>query len=264
MTAMDSFDRFWNEFQAKFSRAPVWLPGVPMQLGDIGVIDRRGYIRQANLTEDFDIQFEQQASDASPEYYVSSSHARSQDFDATTSTPDAFGAVAQLAASMQVSFSASDAFVVRANQVQSVRIKNVLAVEREIQFRPDVSAYWKRDWIYVQEVVTAQPCIMLVSAASGGNATIKAKVSGALVSFAQLFNAGAALSMGANAAIDQYVLSSDRTALMWRGRWLKRRGFQDRGGDDERGTPEDNDDAEEYPYEDFDDPSLFGRDVPPT
>jgi hypothetical protein len=247
---MTSLDEFWDEFQVKFSRAPVWLPGTKMQLGDIGKIDRRGFIRIANLRQDYGIAYEEQPSSVDSEYYVSSANATSRDFDAGGSAPGAVAAGAQLEAGMQISFEAEKAFVVRAKGVRAARIENVLAVEDEIRQKK----FWRRNWIYVQEVVTAQPCILIVSASSGGGATIKAATSGGLVGFGQLLEAGAKLRVDSQSALDQCFVSSDRAALMWRGRWLRRWKFHDLDRDTADDGPSD-------AYEDFDDPTQFEREI---
>ena len=45
---MSSFDNFWDEFQDYFGRAPgLASPGRRCRLGEVGVIDRRGYLHGA-------------------------------------------------------------------------------------------------------------------------------------------------------------------------------------------------------------------------
>jgi hypothetical protein len=160
---------------------------------------------------------------------------------------------------MRVSFSAAGGFVVRANKVQGSRITNVLSVEDQIQHKHAEQPFWHKEWIYVQEVVFAEPCILIVSAASGAQATVRAAASAGLTSFVQLLDAGSALSLSEQSSIDQYVATPMRTPLMWRGRWLRgllRKKFVSRGGWDEHEVR-----AAEQLYEDFDEPAAFDRDI---
>jgi len=254
---MSTFSEFWDEFQARFSRAPVWLPGTSMRLGDIGIVDRRGFIGLTSLSR-LGITFEEQPSDAQVEYYASSEHASSRDVDLRGSLSDPTGAIGQAEAGMHMTFSAARAFVVRAARVKGVKITNVLEVEAEIRRRRSAGSSWEKDWIYVQEVVTARPCIMVVSEASGAETTVKATGSGTgFAGFAQLLGAGAVLQLTGDVSSVQQIVTGERAPFMWRGRWLRgalRQRFVDRGSLDEETTAG-------SLYEDFDDPSAFERDV---
>ena len=255
---MGDFDDFWGAFQERFSRAPVWLPGTPMALGDVGVIDRRGYLRIARLS-DFGISFEEDSVSVESEYSVTSACATTEDFDAKASGSDPSGALSSAEAGMRVSFSAGGGFVVRAMKVLGSRIPNVLSVEEQIRRKQAEKAFWNREWIYVQEVVSAEPCIMIVSNASGAHATVRASINAGLNSFVQLLAAGSALSLSEQSSIDQYIATQTRTPFMWRGRWLRgrlKKKFFDRGPEDE-----DEGGAVEQLFVDFDETAAFDRDL---
>jgi len=254
---MSSLEDFWGEFQERFSRTPVWLPGTPMALGDVGVIDRRGYIQIARLS-DFGISFEENAVSVESECSVTSASARTEDFAAGATRSDPSGALSSADAEMRVSFSAAGGFIVRAMKVQGSRIPNVWSVEEQIRRKQAEKPFWNREWIYVQEVVSAEPCIMIVSKASGAHATVRASVSAGLTTFVELLAAGSTLSLSEQSSIDQYVATQTRTPFMWRGRWRGRlkRGFFDRGSGDE---VEDGTAQQLYRY--FDEPAAFERDL---
>jgi len=255
---MGTFDDFWGAFQERFSRAPVWLPGTPMALGDIGVIDRRGYIHIARLS-DFGISFEEESVPVESEYSVTSACARTEDFGGKAEASDPSGALSSAEVGMRVSFSAAGGFVVRAMKVQGSRIPNVLSVEERIRRKNAEKLFWHREWIYVQEVVFAEPCIVIVSAASGAHATVRASINAGLNSFVQLLGAGSALSLSEQSSIDQYVATPTRTPFMWRGRWqrgLLRQSFRDRGLGDEHEVR-----AAKQLFLDFYEPAAFDRDL---
>lgn len=273
---MSTFDNIWNEFMVRFSRAPVWLPGTSMSLGDIGIIDRRGYIRLTSLSE---LEINYREGPPQPQvqttYYAFSKGVTIKDIELTGGVTDPTGAVGKAEAGMHMTFSAEKAFVLRAAHAGGKAIANVLDVENEIRRRHAVRPFWEKDWIYVQEIVTAQPCIMVVSEASGAKATVKATGSGpGLSGFGQLFEAGAALELSGEVSSIQQIVTSERTPFMWRGRWLRgklRKQFGDRGNavgktaDDEALAEDDSllaDDDElagEDSYVNFDDPTVFAR-----
>ena len=255
---MSSFDDFWTAFQDRFSRVPVWLPGTAMALGEVGVIDRRGYLKVSRLS-DFGIRFEEELAQVESEYSVTSACARTEDFvvKAVGSEPSGFLSPAE--AGMRVSFSAAGGFVLRAMKVQGSRIGNVWSVEEQIRRKQAEQPFWNREWIYVQEVVSAEPCIIIVSKASGAHATVRASISAGLNSFVQLLAAGSALSLSEQSSIGQYVATQTRTPFMWRGRWQRGRlnkQFFDRGSGDEG-----EDRAAEQLFLNFDEPAAFDRDL---
>jgi hypothetical protein len=103
-------------------------------------------------------------------------------------------------------------------------------------------------------VVTAQPCIMVVSDASGAEATVKAAGSGpGLAGFAQLFEAGTSLRLSGAVSNVQQVVTRERAPLMWRGRWLHgllRKSWISRDHKGEETIPP-------FMFDDFDDPTVF-------
>jgi hypothetical protein len=251
---MSDFENFWDEFNARFSRAPVWLPGLSIALGDIGSIDKRGFSRLAGLS-DFGINFETlESTDIQPDYSVTSEHAHVTDLNVEAGA-DLPGTQAPAEAKLQVSFGKANAFVVRAGRVQGSRIHNVLAVEAQIKARQATNPFWEKNWIYVQEVVTAQPCIFIVSATAGATSTITATANGGIGSFAQLLNAGAGLNFSSQSTSTQEVVSAARAPFLWRGRWLRgaiREKWVSRGSADSAEQ-----EAVAALYQDFDEPSLF-------
>jgi hypothetical protein len=253
---MSSFRFFWDEFQERFSRAPVWLPGSQMELGDIGIIDRRGWLRVAALG-DFGIEFDVTPSEVKSDYSVNSTSATTDDFAIEASLEDPAANLASIGTALRVNFSESGGFVVRARRVEASRIKDVLEVENRIRDLHARNSFWQRRWIYVQEIVTAKPCILMVAGASGSSATLRAEGRAGLGSLLEAMDAGSHATLSENRSVDQYIATPERAPLMWRGRWLRgflAQKFVSRGAGDA---------SEELAvselYEDFDDPEAFER-----
>jgi len=251
---MTDLRKFWDEFMVRFSRAPVWLPGTAMAPGDVGTIDHRGWLRLTHLT-DFDIEpCISVDADAQSEYDVTSKDAFVWESPVESS---AGGLGRQPAPLVKVDFEfrRAQAYVLRAKRVEAARVNNTLEVERQILTRQARNPFWGRNWIYVQEVVTAQPCLMIVSDSGGAKATVTAHAPLGAEGLMGAFGVAAGLALQCQSEGVHRVVSEKRAAFMWRGRWapgLFRSRFVSRAGSDEELG------CDSSVFEPFDEPELFG------
>lgn len=259
---MSSFRDLWDEFTVRVSRPPVWLPGTAMELGDIGVIDRRGYLRVSKLA-DHGIRFDIQDCSVPVEYDVNSSNASTHDFGMSVGTADPTAVVGSASAGLRASFTAGWGFVLRASAVQGKRIENVLEVENQIREKQAAERFWQKDWIYVQEVITADRAVLLISRSDGAHATVGGTASAGVGSFLQLMNAETNLGVLEQSALEQSFVTSQRAPLMWRGRWLRGLFHKRFVSRDDEPLPDELA-SETDLYEDFDDPAVFERDLDRT
>lgn len=238
---MSMLTKIWDEFLHKFDRLPVWIPGINMSLGDVGVVDERGFIRLANLS-DFGIEYEPTLGIAEPSFNVASGDARTEDFSISAKADGVTSSIAGAKAGMRASFNSAAAFVVRAERAQIHTIDDVLSVENRIKAVHSSKKFWKRRWVYVSEVVTAEPCIVLVSASKGAEAEVVADLELGPGGVLKLADASGGLHLAVQSGLDQSVVSDERMPFMWRGRCrsglfgLK---FQDRGTGENAGDHED-------------------------
>ena len=250
---MSTLDKMWDEFTDRFSRLPVWLPGLEdMAVGDIGVIDERGWQRLYNLKADFSIDYSVSNSDTDPQYVVDSRYAASNSLAASAALGQAIGPVAAAGLNLDASFSASGAFVVRAYNVRGEKVANVGKVDELIAARDARQRFWNRKWIYVTEVATAQPFLILVSASDGARAGVRADAS--LVE-SQIGEARIDMGVTYQAAMDQSFVSPNRTPALWRGRWRGSwysKAMKSLGGSDGN--------ADEV-FENFNSPELFAAEA---
>jgi hypothetical protein len=123
--------------------------------------------------------------------------------------------------------------MVRAESVISRRMDNILHVEDQILKLTWEQGFWRRRWIYVTEVFTAAPCVVLVSDTSAGSASVAVKATGPEALGGP--SGKLALKLSGSSGMSQTFLSSDRAPFMWRGRcqskWTGE--FGDRGEDSE-------------------------------
>ena len=186
---MSTFDNLWDEFEERFSRAPVWLPGTPLSVGDIGVIDRRGFLTVAKLA-DFGITFDTKPSSVPVAYDVNSSNSSTQDFGLGLAAADPTAIVASAQAGLRAHFPTGGASSFERPLSGAAQFEDVLKVEKAIRAKHDATHFWDKNWIYVQEVVTAQRVVLLVSQMKGAHATVGGEATAGIGSFRELLDAG--------------------------------------------------------------------------
>jgi hypothetical protein len=217
---MSTLDTVWQEFTTKYDRIPVWLPGTTgINLGDIGVIGKRGWAKLYNL-KDFGIDVEDAASTGLQTQYelnvgVTSTTAGA----ASAQTQQALGPVLSAALNLTARFSKKGAFLVRAYDVQGHAIGNLGAVDEAIALRHARDPFWKRRWIYVTEVVTAAPFVMLVSGGRDVGATVAANADATSTGIG---SAGVEVRVLNTEGLDQSFATGGRAPFMWRGQWRGR------------------------------------------
>jgi hypothetical protein len=233
---VEVFDRFWDEFTSAFSRLPVWLPGTSMELGDIGVIDRRGWEKKTTL-EALGVKAVARSVESDASYMYASSNA--VDISALTSV-EAGEAVAGVgaAAGMRMAFKRGGAFVVRAEACRHQQIDNMLEVEDGLRSLGKSDDGWRsRRWVLVSQITTAQPCIVVVAANAGAEAVVEIKGAGGVTNLAEVVSAKGVLDLTREDQLAERVLTIERVPLMWRGkvrRMWPMRGMADLGGDEQR------------------------------
>jgi hypothetical protein len=222
-------DSFWYEISNRFNRLPVWLPGTPMLVGDVGLFDERGWSQQTTL-DALGIACST-GKEGEPIAYDYSSHDGAE-IRIGLSAQDLPGAPAVPAGhvGLHIRFSRSGAFVLKADAVRVQRVADLAALDRQILDRYRAND-WRREWIVVTEVVIGGPSVTIVSAGSGGEAVVDL---GAGPSGAGLPGAACAVTMSSGLAAS--FVASAQTALMWRGRcvhdrrWRRKAVMNDRGG----------------------------------
>ncbi|WP_328302130.1 hypothetical protein [Actinomycetospora sp. NBC_00405] len=141
-------------------------------------------------------------------------------------------ATATGAGKLEVSFGGEGDFALRAANVNSTRINNIVAVEDSISELLSLGT-WKRNWVYVQEVVVGAPCIFLVASARSKHAAVQAAASGdQALSFAAQMDARAGFRVESDDTLSYEIADLGPTPFMWRGRCLRSwpsRSMTDRG-----------------------------------
>jgi len=237
---MKTFEQFWDEYTATFNRLPVWLPGEAMDVGDIGIMEPRGWQRLTDL-KDIGIPFTHSATKSD----VSQSRASGDAVEIRALADAAVGPQSlgtALTGGLEVTFKRGGAFLIRAENCRYSDIQDLLNVQARIEKRiANKKLDWKPRWILVTQVTSAQPAIVLVSKNGDAHARIEVHSNAGARNLAELAKVGGELRMTSENALEQRVVSVKRTPIMWRGR---RRGGLFRPGWTDLGEPGSVDTAE--------------------
>jgi hypothetical protein len=223
---MSTYDEFWKLFVAAFKRLPVWLPGTEMAVGDIGVLDRRGW-RYLTSLDKLGIPFQVRRAESGISYSRTSGNGVRVDAIATADLGPAVPGM-QVMGGMKVTFDDGGAFVARAENCHHDVIDTPDPVEAELQRRePSEIALQGRRWILVSEITTAEPAIMLIAHQSGASASVRFDAAAGATTLAALAGGKGSVSLSQESFLEDKIVSPSRVPLMWRGR--RRRGWLRRG-----------------------------------
>jgi hypothetical protein len=201
----------------KFGLFPVWLPGTPMDLGDVGTLTEGGWTRLTGLTE-LGIDFDTRAGDAPAEYNLNSQVTMS-----TTGSVSAEAPLSSLVAAgvaLTIDFHEAGSFVFLAEAGTVHRIDNLHAVDQQILAKFRDSA-WHREWVVITEIVRAAPSLICVTQNAGVSLSID------LVAETSVAGVGAAGQAGKGLKRDDGFVgigvTKDMTTVLWRGRYVNKR-----------------------------------------
>ncbi|MEU6071056.1 hypothetical protein ABZ864_43095 [Streptomyces sp. NPDC047082] len=240
MTHDDSlFDTFWNEFQGRFERLPVWMPGTPMKLGDVGMITSRGWVKETTL-DALDIEIKPDDPGVSSEIDYASSGVAGTSGAVTRAGVQA--PVAAATGDVTYEFGRAGAFVLRTGETTVHSTADLRGVRQAVLARyQNPSLDWERRWIVVTEVVTARPVLALIASEGGARATLRLR---AQAQISPGLTAGAAPSFDLHhwTGLEARLATEDVTVVMWRGHHivdqiLRKPRFDVRGKSEDVGSP---------------------------
>ena len=212
---MSAQKTFWTKFEHEFDRLPTWVLGTSMEIGDVGTVDRRGFTKLANLAS-FGVAMNIVVDKIGASYFVVSDAAKAWTGGLAAHSGSLIGPMVEANGELKAEFSEAGAFIVRADSVTSRRMDNILDVENEIRKFSWEQEFWHKRWIYVTEVVTAKPCVVLVSDNNAASASVTVEATGPAPlgdPRGEMF-----LKLGHSSGMNRTLVSNHRVPFMWRGR----------------------------------------------
>jgi len=165
-------EQYTDDLKKRFGYNSTWLPGVPLLLGDIGVIKDNVFTRLAAL-EDFEIQFEIREDDTTDDLEYSSQGSVSVAAKLSGSASPQGSTLSNLDAGLIVEFGSVNSILFKANQTRVHLIKNTIALgDKILQLYRD--GKWNKHWVVITELVKAESATILISNQKDAKIELKA------------------------------------------------------------------------------------------
>ncbi|SCL29917.1 hypothetical protein GA0070624_3975 [Micromonospora rhizosphaerae] len=213
----------WHETRGGFDRLPVWLPGTSMRLGDIGVFGDGGWTTHTTLSA-LGIPFSVGPVGVPTSFdYASSDGAEVRSWVGANGEP--LPGMVSGNAGLRIRFSRAGAFVLKAGAVRTRQIVELDTLDGLLVQRYQ-RGDWRREWVLVTEVAQGGPVLILVSASADGEAVVDLGVK-AVAAGAPLAGGGTGVSVGSSRGLAATFTSQRQTTVLWRGRCVQDRWWQD-------------------------------------
>jgi hypothetical protein len=169
---MTTRKKYTRELKKQFGYLPTWLPGTPLELGDIGVIRKNTFTKISNLS-DFGINFQIEQDPTKSDIEYSSKGAVSITTKASGTVAPQNSVLGDVDAGIIVEFSKDDAILFKIKGTTSPVVSDQIEVGKQI-----LALYkegkWDKDWVVVMEKVDAESGTILISSSSNGKVELKA------------------------------------------------------------------------------------------
>jgi hypothetical protein len=173
-----AYEQYCKEMFQKFGYLATWTPGVQLQLGDIGIVDKWQFTRLTNLADlDPAIGFQVRDDTSKEVQKHASSGSTSVTFKAAGKAPQVGSVLSQAEAGFTVEFKRSFSTVYEAVGCVTPSIKDQATLGQEILNRYR-KGKWNKEWVVITELVTADSATVLIS--QNSNSKIELSASGAV------------------------------------------------------------------------------------
>ncbi|MET0400558.1 MAG: hypothetical protein ABW277_27455 [Longimicrobiaceae bacterium] len=231
--------QYTRELFDKFSYLATWLPGVPLRVGDVGII-REGHFQRLSSLENLGFTFAVRQDHAAAQLDYASRGAVSVYFKAAGAIPPAGSVLAEASAGVVIRMNRENSVLFQALGASFPSIEDQLSLEHEIR-RRHAAGEWNMDYLVVTEVLEARAATILI--ASSSDARVELSVRGNLgmgnVSIADL---DAGFEIAHFRGMHTRIVASEGLTPLFRAKRLRNRflaGPVFRGGEPESRTPDD-------------------------
>ncbi|MEE4000334.1 hypothetical protein V1T75_08285 [Tenacibaculum sp. FZY0031] len=174
---MGVLNKYTREIHRELGYFAGWIPGTEIELGDVGYVKGKLFIRKSNLKQ-LGIDFEMRK-DEDP---VNLSHASKGEVEITLKgsgvSPITGSTLTTLEAGFCVKMEKENSILLQANNVFNHSIEDQLGLGQEIMRRyrsSNPSERWDKDLVVVTEIAQADTCTILISKSKNNTVDITAK-----------------------------------------------------------------------------------------
>ena len=128
---MRTSKKYTRELRQQFGYLATWLPGTPLELGDIGILKRNTYTKISNLSNfDIDFSIEKDLTKSDIEYTSKGAVSITTKASGTAATQGSV--LGKIDAGITVEFSKENAILFKANGTSSPAIEDQIKLGRQI------------------------------------------------------------------------------------------------------------------------------------
>ncbi len=172
---MSISSQYIKELHKEFGYFGTWLPGTPISVGDIGIIDKNGFIRHSSLKE-MEIDFETVIDDTTEDIEYSSREGVLWHSKLSGQSPELGSSLTKTDAGISVKFSKENAILLMTKGVQTHLISNIPKLESDI-LRLKKKGLWRNDFSIITELKSADSSTILISNSSKSEIELRMKAS---------------------------------------------------------------------------------------
>lgn len=166
---------YTRELYKQFKYLATWLPGVPLALGDIGLMKGKEFTKIGNLSDKkFNIKFDIENDTTKSEIEHSSKGAVTLSIKASGATPSQGSTLGKVDAGATIEFSKENAVLFKANGTLNHTIKDQISLGSQI-LNLYKNGQWDKDYVIITELVVADSSTILISSSKKGKIELKAK-----------------------------------------------------------------------------------------
>ncbi|MCK8521969.1 hypothetical protein M0D21_10350 [Aquimarina sp. D1M17] len=163
---------YTGKMYQQFRYLATWLPGTPMELGDIGILRGKEFIKIGNISDhgiSFDIEHDNTPTDL--DHTSKNAVSISAKLSGSPTPPGSF--LAQADAGISVKFSKENAILFKAKNTTTPAIKDQIKLGKEI-LKLNETGLWNHNWCVITELVHAESCSIIISSSKEGQIDLKA------------------------------------------------------------------------------------------
>lgn len=164
--------QYTNEMKRKFGYFATWNPGLPLELGDIGIMKNNIFNKISNI-KNFNITFEivQDSTTMDLEHFSKGSVEIATKL--AGKIPPAGSVLTTLEAGVIVEFNKEKSTLFKANNTTTNSIDDGIKLGNEI-LKLYKQGKWNKKWVVINELIKAENSTIIISNASNGKIELKA------------------------------------------------------------------------------------------
>lgn len=198
-----------------------WLPGSPINLGAVGLIED-GIFRPITTLDNLGMSFDEVIDTDKDTFDYTSSSGVSITFKAAGETNDKFSSISDASAGAMIEFSRSGAVVLQLGEVAIHRIADQPKLYKELLNAVVLGDEdkWQRNWVAITEVVQTDSATIIIS--DSDNSKLELKASGS-VAPASLVDVSGNLSVAAESQVSTKIIAKSGLSPLYRAVRVKKK-----------------------------------------